>query len=451
MNRIVYYLLYVIISGILTQCKSKNNQIPESDLAKIKQKYSSEAINYLYETAYFEDFVGPKDSISKWEDDIWISMEGDLWANDSLYVVKALEQLNSLDLPVELNITKDTTQANLRVYFGDYKYLEKKLGIVNYPLFLGIGVLPDHSTDIEFAKVGIANNAKSYTMLNVLDSAIIRQTHILEEITQALGIIGDSWKHYNSIFFEGKKNTKNLYELDKEVIRLLYEPSIPAKYLRKQFEMDFRDVLYHKNAKKKLISYVKKNIIPIRYLEYIRDNSFNDSLLFKYSGRIFVKMEGDFKQQDLEFCKKTIEKFNTISNQFQLEMAPDDIWHIFPCINIQFNDSTLQTPIAERFLKTGTMMFTRRILGTIKLSYRKSGLLREQENKNKLLFNAMYKILGFDHSNDDIIEIDSAGNILFKPGYQEILSFLYNPAIPSDFSQKEMDAVINALKKNNNL
>ncbi|MDQ3535555.1 MAG: DUF2927 domain-containing protein [Bacteroidota bacterium] len=416
----------------------------------LKQKYSSEAINYFYETAFYKDDVGPIDSLLKWKDNIWIGLEGELWPNDSLYVIKALEQLNALNLPIKLYITKDTSLINLVVYFGDFKYLEKKLNIKKYLLFLGTGNVSYTSNGEFIAKVAIANNAKSYAKVSTLDSAILRQDVILEEITQTLGIIGDSWKNYNSIFYEGRNKALNLDELDKEVIRLLYEPSIPLKYSRKQFERDFRDILYHKNTKKKLIRYVKNNKIPIRYLEYIRDNSFHDSLLFKYSGRIFVRVEGDFQQQDLEFCKKAIKKFNTVSDQFQLEMAPNDIWHKAPCINIQYNDSTLQTPIAERFLTPGGMIFTRRVLGTIKLSYRKSGLLREQENRNKLLFNAMYEILGLDHSNDDIIEIDSAGNILFKPGYQEILSFLYNPVIPSDFSQKEMDAVINTLKQNNN-
>jgi hypothetical protein len=166
-------------------------------------------------------------------------------------------------------------------------------------------------------------------------------------------------------------------------------------------------------------------------------------LIYKYAGPVFIKLQGDFQSQDLEFCRKAIEEFNSASNALKLEIAPDDIWHELPSITIQYNDSTLRTPIAERFIKMAVMMLRRRVQGTIKISCKKS---ENQRMKNKLLFTAMYKILGFDHGQDDIVEIDSTNTIAFNPYYKETLSLLYEPVFPTGLSLTEMDEVVNALK-----
>jgi hypothetical protein len=442
--------IYVIVAGICVaggslwqSCKSHPEEVSDLDLGSLKQKYSDEVINYFYETAFYIDYVGSKESLTKWESDIWIRLQGELWPNDSLLVVKAIEQLNNLNLPIKLHITSDTALANHFVYFGDYKYLERQLGIKKYHLFFGIGILPDNSFTITTAKVGIANNAKGYSTLSTSDSMRTRESIILEEITQTLGITGDSWTDYNSIFFEGNDGTLRLTRLDTESIKLLYEPGIPIKYSRIQFEEDFQDVLYNIKPGKKIVAYAKENKIPIGHLQYIRDNSFNDSLIYKYAGPVFIKLQGDFQSQDLEFCRKAIEEFNSVSNALKLEIAPDDIWHELPSITIQYNDSTLRTPIAERFIKMGDMMYRRRVQGIIKISCKKS---EEQRMKNKLLFTAMYKILGFDNSQDDIVEIDSINTIAFNSYYKETLSLLYAPVFPTGLSLTEMDEVVNAVK-----
>ncbi len=447
MNKTLLIALGIIALGLLQQCKSRNNRITDADLGELKQKYSDRAINYFYETAFSQDYVGPKEVSTKWENDIWISLQGELWANDSLYVAKAMEQLNALNLPIRLRLTDDTILANLPVYFGDYSYLEEKLNLKKYVPFLGIGFINEGSSEIRSAKIGIANNASSYVRLDSSDSAILRQKYILEEITQSLGITADSWEYHNSVFFEGKNRTSKLSELDKQVVKLLYEPGIPNRYSRKQFEKDFQDILYHKNTKEKLIRYVKENNVPLRYLEYIRDNGFNDGLLFKFPRRVFVKIKGHCQQQDIEFCKKAVNELNTVSDLLQFEMSPDDVWHQAPCITIEYKDSTLlASPIAERFLEPGGIRFTRRVRGTIRLSYNKSGLPMQKE-KNKLLLISLYKLLGLDHARDEIAEIDDDGELVFKPDYKEILSFLYSPIFPAEFSSKEMESVINALQR----
>ncbi len=449
MNKTITIGLQIVTLLALQQCKSQNKQISEFNLAKIKQQYSIKAINYFYETVFFQDYVGPNDALSKWKNDIWIRWEGELWPCDSLYVKQAVKQINDLDLPINLRITKDTILSNLIVYFGNFNYLERKLKLNNYHKFIGIGRTHEQNNEIDSAKVGIANNARSYEKLSTSDRSILRQSVILEEIAQTLGVEGDSWAYHNSMFFEGKNKVVCLSDLDKEVIKLLYEPCIPPKYSKEQFEQEFQDILYHVNPTKKIISYAMEHNTSLRYLDSIRNSSFQDSILFKYSGSVFVSVEGDFQPQDLEFVKKAVERINTASDQFQLEMvSPNDVLQNSPRVAIQYNDSTLKTPIAERFLTIGGMMFNRRVDGIIKLSYNMADRSLKQEHKNKLLFATMGRILGLDYAKGSIPEVDSTGKITFNSDYEEILRLLYNPVFPPGFSQKEMEEVIAALKQN---
>jgi len=436
---------YVFLMFLLVQCKSNRDEMSDLEVARIKQTYSAEVINYFYETVFFQDYVGVKRSLSKWENDVWIYLEGTLWARDSLDVVQVVQDINHLNLPIKLYLTNDESRANLVVYFGDFDYLKGKLAIRRFTAFRGKGKITENSHSIVSAIVGVANNAMSYANLSPKDSAIMRQSILVEEIAQSLGVLGDSWMDYYSTFFEGKKNVLRLQTIDKEIIKLLYEPSIPAKLSKKKFEKYFEDILYPVNAKRKLINYVRENRIPVSYLQCIRNSSFHDSTLLKFSKRVFVKIIGDYQQHDLETCKNSLRLLNTVSDQIQLEIAQDDIWHDLPSIIIEYNDSSLQTaPIAERFLEPGKMMLARRVNGRIKLSYGRLGV--PQEKMALLLFEALYRILGFDHIKDAVVEVNAEGEFQFKQSFGETLSLLYNPIIPHGFAQKELDEVIRVLE-----
>ena len=51
----------------------------------------------------------------------------------------------------------------------------------------------------------------------------IRQKHILrEEVTQCLGLGNDTYQYDNSIFYQGYSTVTEYSELDKEIIKMLY-------------------------------------------------------------------------------------------------------------------------------------------------------------------------------------------------------------------------------------
>jgi hypothetical protein len=413
-----------------------------SNIQDLKQKYSTEVINYFYETVFFQDNTGKIDKVNKWDKDIYAYVSGNFSTNDMTNIKTIISQLDSL-LPINMYLTSDSSLANLFVYFGDYPYLEEKINIQidDYEPFVGMGVFRGNPY-IESAVVGFANNAKRYKRLGKTDSTKLRHAIILEELTQCLGIIGDSFHYPNSAFFEGGILVPSLSVVDKGVLTLLYETSITSQYSRLQFEKDFGDVLHHINAPQKIADYVLANNIQLHLLEYIREKCFHDSILIKCPSEIHISLKGDFSQEDSVFCRNVVTLFNSVSNYFQLVFA-DNIAHEVPGINICYEYNNKRNTTVERQMITDNMMFPRRLKGEIKATYR----IQDAQKINRLIFNSIYKLLGFDSNNaDDILKLDTLGNISFKPDYKEMLKLIYEPVFYSGLTIKEFDKAIEILK-----
>lgn len=442
-----FSLFAVLLSG----CKSDPHEISEADLRELKKKYSAEVINYFYETVFHRDYGGVNNhggkrrTLGKWQEDIRMRILGTGWKGDSAHVQSAIYQLNALQLPVHLRLTDDSTKSNLEIRFGDFKELAQIFENDSLVPFVGFGEVTQLPEGGLSATIAFANDATSYQNLDAADRDKLRQGIILEEITQALGVIGDSWKDYRSIFFEGRKKVTELQPLDKHVIQLLYEPSIPALYPIERFEAQFSDVLYNSDVKRKLVAYAKKNGISPRQLQHIRDNCYLDSLLIRYSGIVFVKIKGDYSREDLRFCEEAIALLNTVTDGFQLVYADDGPWHDLPCINIHFETRPDLTPTAERAVQIGGLMVNRRILGNLKIKSGKPGFT--DAARHGMLFKAIYAMLGFDGVKEEVVERNDDGRLQFRPGHREALALLYNPVlIPEGLAKSDLEEVIRSLE-----
>ena len=430
-------LYFISIALLLHSCHS-NVQNRE----QLKQKYSAEVINYFYETAFFQENVGKRDLINKWTKDIHIYMTGENTPNDIDHVKKAIAQLASLQLPIGIHITPDSSKANMFIYFGDYPYLEK-MGLgdsIERKCYYGKFVITNSAfnTNIKSAKVGIVNNSEM-KRANETDEIKYRQGTILEEITQSLGITSDSWLYPNSRFFEGNKMTQGFIDIDKEILQFLYEPSIPSRYSRKQFEKDFGDVLHHINAPQKIADYVLAYNIPLHYLEYIRERCFFDGILVKWLTEIPVRLKGVVSTEDTAFYKHVVNHFNSVSNQFNLTLS--DYRFIGIDISNIHKDTMEYSVQYKTTMYIDTMMFPRLRLYDVNIT--------SQQEKNKAIFDILYELLLGIHNSDvnhNVMEVDSLGNMLLKPDYKNILALIYEPVFYSGLTIGELDEAIDILK-----
>ena len=426
----------------------------QSNTCHLKQKYSVEVINYFYETAFFSDLRGKQNIVYKWKNDVYIYITTkDL--NDVDLVKNAIIKIDSLQLSIDMHITSDSSKANMFIYFGDYSYL-RTVGIkdisdidsLNYVGKAEIFTYPDMKpVAIRLATIGIANDNKYYKKNDEKNRIKIRQSAVLEEMAQCLGIVGDSWHYTNSMFFERNTATSNFSAIDKGILQFLYEPSIPTQYSQQQFEKDFGEVLHHINAPQKIVDYVLANDIPLHHLEYIREKSFRDSILIKWPSEICVSLKGGFSLEGSIFCENVVGLFNSVSDQFQLSLTHENDAYIFPKINISYtlNDTISDYVTEQRRIHIEEMMFPRRCIYDIKIN---AGEESKQETIYRTIFSALYESLGFNNQNAnyEVMKIDSLDNISFKPDYKEILALIYEPVFYSGLTIGELEEAIEKIE-----
>ena len=75
------------------------------------------------------------------------------------------------------------------------------------------------------------------------------QRHLLrEELTQALGLAKDSGRYPKSIFQQSWTSTTEYLDIDKELIRLLYHPSLRTGLDARQLEELLIEILLAENS-----------------------------------------------------------------------------------------------------------------------------------------------------------------------------------------------------------
>ncbi len=188
------------------------------------QKYSEEAKSYFQEIALGSEYGNSQDkTIKKWVKDIYLFVPQNIPTHLNTELNKIINELNSLIQPIKIYKTNQIERSNLKLYIGtanEYIKAEpraRKLAANNLGLFY---VYPNERGEIESGSVFLDTER-----LKAQDT----QKHLLrEELTQALGLMNDSEKYPNSIFYQKWSRTNEFSDLDKEVIKILYSPKIKS-------------------------------------------------------------------------------------------------------------------------------------------------------------------------------------------------------------------------------
>lgn len=158
----VIWLLFVVTLMLISLGVSVYEALNFNKLNKkeIVDQYGLEVINYFYETAFHDDKAGKMGEIVMWKNDIQVSLHGNLLKNDSLYVEDALSILNALETSISLKFADDPNKSNLKIFFGDLKFLEDSLMTKLDPYFLGFFITTHNTKFRTSGMIGIRNNAK---------------------------------------------------------------------------------------------------------------------------------------------------------------------------------------------------------------------------------------------------------------------------------------------------
>jgi hypothetical protein len=185
----------------------------EPDKPKVKKEYSIEAQEYFKEIALRSEFKGNRENVLKWSSDMKIFVDGDKKGYLITELNRIVKELNDIIDPIDIKIVSSKQESNYVIYFGNYKNFENNYKIY-YPNLL--------ESNYGYFEVTPNNSGLMYVDIT-RTSTIDGQKHLLrEELTQSLGLLNDSYKYPESIFYQGWTTTTEFAPIDRELIDMLY-------------------------------------------------------------------------------------------------------------------------------------------------------------------------------------------------------------------------------------
>jgi hypothetical protein len=172
-------------------------------------------VSYFNEITMGTEYSSHKE-ILKFKKDVYVIIQGNCNQELKDETIKILKELNELIDPIDFYLTDDITKANVRLYFGgpdDYvkinpmsqNYIETSWGL--FFIFPKYGEI-----DMSLVFVDVERSWNN-----------TQRKHVLrEELTQCLGFGNDSFSYVDSIFYQGWTETQNYSELDKDIIKMMY-------------------------------------------------------------------------------------------------------------------------------------------------------------------------------------------------------------------------------------
>jgi hypothetical protein len=221
------YFFVLIIAIILNSCvdNSDTQDVQEyiknmradkarraENFEKNKHKYSPEAIAYFDEIALGTEHGHTFDHVTRYTEDVLIFMEG----HQPQYIVDELNdivsELNDIINSVEISVVEHKSDANMIVSIGSLEKVRREYPSFRTELF-------DHCNG-GFTTEG----NKSFVFLNTNNIRSVQHAkHVLrEEVTQAMGLMNDSYKYPESIFYDGVSEVTEYAPIDRELIDILY-------------------------------------------------------------------------------------------------------------------------------------------------------------------------------------------------------------------------------------
>ena len=208
--QLILFLIIIILISCTHQIDTNN--------------YSKEEIDYFTEIALGAEFGDEISVIKKWTGDIRIKINGEPTKADLQTINSIISDLNYLISEIKIKIVdKD---ENLIITFSpesDFAEIDPNYVPTNFGFFWALW----HD-----------DNFVIYDASILISSADITQkerSHLIrEELTQSLGLMNDSNKYKDSIFYQEWTDIAEYSEIDKAVIKLLYQKKIEPGMSKEQ-------------------------------------------------------------------------------------------------------------------------------------------------------------------------------------------------------------------------
>ncbi len=195
-------IILILISVLLISCSLQSDT----------SNYSQKEIEYFTEIALGAEFGDEVPVIKKWTDNIRIKIDGEPTEADLNTLNNIVNDLNELISGIKIKIVDKN--ENLTITFSPesgFSEVDPNYVPINYGFFWALW----HDDDYVIYEARILISTTELTQKE-------RSHLIREELTQSLGLMNDSKKYNDSIFYQDWTTVTEFSEMDRAVIKLLY-------------------------------------------------------------------------------------------------------------------------------------------------------------------------------------------------------------------------------------
>ncbi|MFY7945329.1 MAG: DUF2927 domain-containing protein [Crocinitomicaceae bacterium] len=160
---------------------------------------------------------------STWKTDVKIFVKGKKDSVAYLELIKVINELNELINTIEIKIVDKEAEANIIAFFGwfmDYDKIDPHVAPYTGENYGLAAIYPGENNDWirgSFYVDVVRSEWLQEDQINLVKRHIVR-----EELTQSLGLMNDSMKYPDSIFYQGWSLTTEYSDLDKQIIKMHY-------------------------------------------------------------------------------------------------------------------------------------------------------------------------------------------------------------------------------------
>ena len=248
LSRVVYLLFLITIQSFFWSCSGqeqlrthpaddhKSEAVtvePSRTLVSAIDASDREVAGYFMEVAMGSEYGLGNFAVRKWDTDVRFEVVGQPTSRDLEVLQEVISELNHL-IGDHVTLSIVQSDGNVKIHFipHDEFHFYEPSGIIFYGGFFwtwwnATGEI--HSGRIVIGADRINQHLRSHL--------------IREEVTQVLGLMNDSRKYPDSIFYQDFSTVQEFSGLDLQIIKLLYDSEIRAGMLDFQVEELLRNRL----------------------------------------------------------------------------------------------------------------------------------------------------------------------------------------------------------------
>ncbi len=178
------------------------------------QPYSSDAVRYFTEIALGSEYGDASGIVRKWQEPMRIKVHGSPTQEDLRTLSSVMGEINTLLGTTQMRL--DDASPNVDIYFvpeAEFSRYEPNYRPLNY----GYAWTWWNNDTIDRARI----------LISTVDINQQERSHLIrEELTQSLGLLRDSFRYSDSIFYQNWTDTTQFSALDRQLIQMLYRPDI---------------------------------------------------------------------------------------------------------------------------------------------------------------------------------------------------------------------------------